>query len=244
MLVRHRLLALLGDQALLLLLRQPQLAITLHRFALLVVAALEIALVESTLLLGTIFLTMLVRELLLAHATLLRSLLLLHGALLRSLLGGTRRHGLALIVTSGGHVLLLAIARSGLLRLCRTLLRDLLLVGALLVKLTLADVLGMLGLLLATCLRLLGDPLPLRGLLLGVALHHGLALLGTMLGGGTLLRGGLLRTLRGFTTHRGLLLARLGGLGLTGGSTLLASLRLRLCFFGLLFTAVLLVVTP
>jgi hypothetical protein len=94
-----------------------------------------------------------------------------------------------------------------------------------------------LELLLASCLCLLGDLLPLRGLLRCDALHDGLALLATTVDGLTALRGSLLCALRGFATHGGM--TSLGGRG-----TLLAGPGLRLCFFRLLLTAVLLVVTP
>jgi hypothetical protein len=199
-----------------LLLRQAQLAIALHRFALLVVATLDLAHVERTLLLDAVCL-----------ATLLDDLLLVQCALLRGLLIGTRRHQVLLAVSQG-------------LGLRGALLGQLLLLRTLLVHLARAHVLGMLGLLLASCLGLLGNLLTLRRLLRSDALHHGLPLFGAMLIGNPLARGGLLRTLRRFATHGGLLACLFG---LCGGRVLLAGLGLRLRLLGLLLTAVLLVVT-
>jgi hypothetical protein len=176
--------------------------------------------------------------------TLLRDLPLAQGTLLRGLLVGARRHGLALVVTTSGDILL-AVPKGLALR--GALLCNLLLAVALLVELARTHVLSVLHLLLASCLRLLGDLLTLSGLLGCDALHDGLALLGTAVDGFTALRGSLLCTLRRFATHGSLLthgglLTRLASLG--GRSTLLAGPGLRLCFFRLLLTAVLLVVTP
>jgi hypothetical protein len=199
-----------------LLLRQAQLAIALDRFALLVVATLHLANVQGVLLLPDTI----------VRATLLHDLLLVQGALLRGLLIGTRCH------------VLLAVTRSRRLR--GTLLGKLLLLPALLVQLALAHVPGVLGLLLASLLCLLGDLLALRGLLCRDALLGGLALFGTVFDGSPVLGGGLLRALRSFATHGGLLACLFG---LCGGCMLFASLGLRLRLFGLLLTAVLLVVT-
>ncbi|HMB42931.1 MAG TPA: hypothetical protein VKM00_03525 [Luteimonas sp.] len=226
MLVRHGLLALLGNQALLLLLRQAQLAIALHRFALVVVATLDLTHVEGTLLLDAMVL-----------AALLHDLLLMQGALLRRLLIGSRRHRIALVATTRGHVLLAVTQGLGL---CGALFGDLLLLTTLLVPLALANFLGVLDLLLAACLRLLGDLLALRSLLRRDALQGGLALFGTALFGAALGGSLLLRTLRGFATHGGLLACLFG---LRRCLMLLAGLGLCLRLFGLLFAAVLLVVT-
>ncbi len=191
------------------------------------VATLEITLVQSPLLQHTLCNTMLLCELLLTDGTLLLGLLI-----------GARRHGLALVVTPSGHVLL-AIPQG--LGLRGALLCDLLLALALLVELASTHILGVFHLLLASRLRLLGDLLSLGGLLRGDALHDRLALFGTTVDGFPTLRGSLLCTLCGFTAHGGLL-ARLRGLGRCG--TLLASVGLRLCLCILLLTAVLLVVIP
>jgi hypothetical protein len=197
-----------------LLLRQAQLAIALHRFALLVVATLDLAHVERTLLLDAVCL-----------ATLLDDLLLVQCALLRGLLIGTRRHQVLLAVSQG-------------LGLRGALLGQLLLLRTLLVHLARAHVPGMLGLLLASCLGLLGNLLALGGLLRRDALLGSLSLLGTAVDGSPVLGCSLLGTLRRFATHGGLLACLFG---LCGGRVLLAGLGLRL--FGLLLTAVLLVVT-
>jgi hypothetical protein len=160
-------------------------------------------------------------------ATLLDDLLLMQCTLLRGLLVGARRHVL-LAVTQG-------------LGLRSALLGKLLLLPALLVQLVLAHVLRVFGLLLASSLRLLGNPLALRGLLCRNTLLGSLALFGTVFDGSPVLGGSLLRTLRGFSTHDSLLACLFG---LCGSRVLLAGLGLGLRFFGLLLTAVLLVVTP